>query len=370
MDTSLPLEGRSRAIFIVSVVMLAISCVAVLLRSFVRLYLVRAFGWDDALMVVAMALFTLLCVTCIVGSHLGVGHRIIEFKSLDSLEKALLWWWLGQILYLWSSAVAKVSIAMALLRLTVRKMHRNILWGTISVVIVIGLMFWLVLLLDCNPVSYFWHRVDPTQTGKCLPTKILIAIAYLYSSITILCDFTLGIMPAVLIWNLQMNKETKVALIGILSLGAVASVAVVIRVPFLHNYADDDFLYSTYQIAIWSVVETGLAIVAGSLVTLRPLFRWVLGGSASYARHRRYQQTSGGNYPLSGVTAHYQKSGASDPKYWRPDITLDERTNTVVISPSHLNTSSSQEHLRPESGSSAPQNQVNVLKTFRVTDDC
>jgi hypothetical protein len=49
-----PLEGRSKAIFIVTTIFLGISFIAVCLRCFVRLKLVKAFGWDDALMVFAM----------------------------------------------------------------------------------------------------------------------------------------------------------------------------------------------------------------------------------------------------------------------------------------------------------------------------
>jgi hypothetical protein len=50
----LPLEGRSQTIFIVTTIFLGISFIAVCLRCFVRLKLVKAFGWDDTLMVCAM----------------------------------------------------------------------------------------------------------------------------------------------------------------------------------------------------------------------------------------------------------------------------------------------------------------------------
>lgn len=49
-----PLEGRSKSIFIVTTIFLGVSFIAVCLRCFVRLKLVKAFGWDDALMVFAM----------------------------------------------------------------------------------------------------------------------------------------------------------------------------------------------------------------------------------------------------------------------------------------------------------------------------
>jgi hypothetical protein len=45
--------------------------------------------------------------------------------------------------------------------------------------------------------------------------------------------------------------------------------------PYVTHFRDPDFLYSTVDIAIWSDIEQGLAITAGSLATLRPLYRLV-----------------------------------------------------------------------------------------------
>lgn len=47
-------DSRSKAILIVTCVFLAISLVSVILRCFVRSRIVRAFGWDDSVMVLAM----------------------------------------------------------------------------------------------------------------------------------------------------------------------------------------------------------------------------------------------------------------------------------------------------------------------------
>lgn len=48
------LSGRSEVIAIVTAVFFGISLVTVILRCFVRLRVVRAFGWDDGLMLLAM----------------------------------------------------------------------------------------------------------------------------------------------------------------------------------------------------------------------------------------------------------------------------------------------------------------------------
>lgn len=49
----------------------------------------------------------------------------------------------------------------------------------------------------------------------------LIAIAYVYSIVATICDLILGLLPAFLVWNLQMNVRTKVALATILGMGCV-----------------------------------------------------------------------------------------------------------------------------------------------------
>ncbi|OQE46764.1 hypothetical protein PENCOP_c001G00809 [Penicillium coprophilum] len=368
MGASMPLVGRSLAIFIVAIVMMSISIVTVLLRTFVRLNIIHAFGWDDALMVAALILFILLNACCMIGTMHGVGHTRTDFTSMEVYKKALVWWWLGQMLYIWASAVAKISIAVALLRLAIAKSYRVILWSIISVAIAIGLMFWLVLLLACNPIYYFWERVDETSTGTCIPMSTILDIAYFYSCVTICCDVALGLLPAFLVWKLQMNSRTKLAVGGILGLGAIAAVAVICRLPFLQFYPDENFLYSTYQIAIWSLIETGLGITAGSLITLRPLFRWLLDTNSTHNHKSPLQGKYSKPYRLSSLQSQAIRE-SQNTKYWRPDVDPDNNKSTIVaVSSQRKNklslSNSSQEALNPEPIS---PNHVTIQKTFVQT---
>lgn len=52
-----------------------------------------------------------------------------------------------------------------------------------------------------------------------------------------------------------------------------ASSAVIVRLAYIPSFEDPEFLYATVPIAIWSEVEISLAITAGSLPTLRPLYK-------------------------------------------------------------------------------------------------
>lgn len=123
---------------------------------------------------------------------------------------------------------------------------------------------------------------------------------------------------------------------------------------------------STYQIAIWSVVETGLGITASSLFTLRPLFRWLLDEKLSYGRNTRSQGRDYNKYPLSSlnndglrVAHHSGNRSGNDGKM----------VNTATIPPlrDFMTGNSSEEALYPEPNPITSGNYVTVSRTFVQT---
>ncbi|RAK89425.1 pectinesterase precursor [Aspergillus costaricaensis CBS 115574] len=368
MGSSMPLVGHSLAIFICAAVMMSVSIMAVALRTFVRIYTVRAFGWDDALMVIALALFIALDACWMVASKRGVGHKNEDFTDYNTMEQALLWWWLCQMLYSWSAAITKISIAIALLRLAVHKAHRIVLWTVTGVVIIAGIMIWLVFLAGCQPVSYFWSHVNGNHEGSCIRRQILLDVGYLYSFLIVLSDVTLGIMPAVLIWHLQMDRRTKIALAGVLSLGALESVAVIIRIPYLHTYHDTNLLYATYQIDFWSIIEIGIGITAGSLATLRPLFLWVFETRSYYGGNSRGKKQGEEEHPLSNLSTDAER--LHNPSNWggefAPGKSNSRLVTTVTSRLSHSDRN--QDAMTLGAGSWQALYQVNIQTTIKISE--
>lgn len=103
----------------------------------------------------------------------------------------------------------------------------------------------------------------------------------------------------------------------------------------MHTFADPDFLCklrpvcrvpepitdyadATVDIAIWSNIETGLGISAGSLATLRPLLRLFRNpGSYKYSYAARASSRKPGvsrdRFPLGSLDAEYQGRFRPDP---------------------------------------------------------
>lgn len=77
-----------------------------------------------------------------------------------------------------------------------------------------------------------------------------------------------------------MPKITKMWAGVLLGLGALGSVASLVRIAFVHGLEPtSNFFKTTGHLEFWSVIEAGLGIAAVSLATLRPLFARCLGSA-------------------------------------------------------------------------------------------
>ena len=69
----------------------------------------------------------------------------------------------------------------------------------------------------CHPITTLWGE---TTTGSC-NLKLNSDVSFFFSAIKIVTDFSLAILPAVLLWNIQMKPKVKISVAVILGLGAL-----------------------------------------------------------------------------------------------------------------------------------------------------
>ncbi|KAJ5990120.1 hypothetical protein N7499_010647 [Penicillium canescens] len=368
---------RKTAVQTVAAVFLPIAAIAVMLRCYVRGWIVKAFGWDDAAMVLAMLFYAMFCGTMIGGTLYGTG---LKFEHLEPNNRvtAMKYWWLCEIAYCFASIFCKISVCLFLMRITIKRLHIWILYTVMVLTVIAGLVFMFLMLLQCKPLSYFWTRVtmDPSIPGYCISIDIIIVMTYIYSAFSALCDFTVGILPIFLVHKLHMKKQTKIAVMGILSMACIASSAVIVRIPFVQTFADDDFLYATFEIAVWSNIEAGLGITAGSLATLRPLLRMWTGSrsdpdySSGFpgARSRSASRQLGGNdrpFPLGSLDDSAQSR-------LRPDklaVTVTTIKSQRDLDGGSLSPSNSEERLTVDRPSPRLTEDIGlgIHRTFEVT---
>ncbi|CAE7208356.1 hypothetical protein PTNB73_07608 [Pyrenophora teres f. teres] len=319
--------NRGPELLAVNIAFVTTAILACLLRCYVRIFMVKAFGRDDWLMVIATVFFMAYTTSSTVGIHYGTGHHHKDLL-IENVQKAKHAWYFCYLFYAISMICSKLSIGFLLLRISIRRLHTWIIITAMFVSVIAGGTFFFVCLFQCYPISFMWDRTS--QQGKCVDNTVITALGYVYSAFSIISDFTFAIIPGFLVWHLQLKRRTKVALIPLITMGCIASAAVIARLPFVHYFNSPDFLWSTLDIAIWSTVEQGLAITAGSLATLRPLFFIAMHKLGLSTRPTGYRPSAyGASVPLpnKGSSGLGSKADKLRPDMYKLSATVQTRTS-------------------------------------------
>lgn len=96
------------------------------------------------------------------------------------------------------------------------------------------------------------------------------------------------------------------------------------RLAYIETFRDPEFLYATVPIAIWSEVEMSLAITAGSIATLRPLYRVV-------AQHCSWKSNVFSTRKSYGVIPYSIKRDRNTENLERADPDGESTTGIVMV---------------------------------------
>ncbi|KAK7705672.1 hypothetical protein SLS57_009981 [Botryosphaeria dothidea] len=193
-------------------------------------------------------------------------------------SKALKYFLIFELLCLPALICIRNSLILTLSRLTRSRPILYLLYflmflntaGTIAAII--------FLIAQCRPIRANWDA--HLTASHCLPPTHLVTMAKTWSAFSVVCDWTVALLPIPLLWNVRMRWRVKGAVMGILGLGIFC--ATLIRIPILPTLTSPkDSLYHIGVITLWAFLETGLGLLAASLTSLRPLLRRVFGGGGA-----------------------------------------------------------------------------------------
>ncbi|KAL5326304.1 hypothetical protein ACEPPN_007442 [Leptodophora sp. 'Broadleaf-Isolate-01'] len=331
--TAVPIAGRGPQVLGVAGLFLSLSTIAIALRCYCRAVVVKSFGLDDWSALLAWICFVFFCAFAISGVHHGTGQHATNLPPIE-IPVGLKWWWACEPVYVLSNLALKLSIGVMLIRIAVVKKHKIIIWIVVVVFEVYGTFYFFLFVLQCRPSAYFWTQYTGGK-GTCINPTITVDATYAYSAISCWTDWTLAIIPMFIVWNLQMNIRTKIGLSLILAMAALASIATIIRIPYVKDLANQaDFLYATTDVAIWSTAETGIGLAACSFATLRPLFRSFFLRSKLFGGSSSRGKSSSSPWPSSGRLSYIRSEsrGGNESFGLRNDIGMNQGVKTVIES--------------------------------------
>jgi len=84
--------------------------------------------------------------------HYGTGRHIPDIQVAD-IPKALHYWRLCEIFYTVTTVLVRLSIAVFLLRLSIRAPHRYVVYRTLLVVCLLSTFYFFLVLFQYSPVG-------------------------------------------------------------------------------------------------------------------------------------------------------------------------------------------------------------------------
>jgi len=112
----------------------------------------------------------------------------------------------------------KTSIILLYVRIFNTPIFKKVAWGAWIYTLLWTIGAWMSSTFECTPVEFFWNKT--IKGGHCV-NNALTVIGFTNGFLSFLGDlFILG-MPLPMIWRLQMNRRSKIALTGIFMFGAL-----------------------------------------------------------------------------------------------------------------------------------------------------
>jgi len=121
------------------------------------------------------------------------------------------------------------------------------------------------------------------------------------------------ILPFFMLRDVQIRLRDKIIVGFILALAAAGGIASMIRFKYLAGLAEPGYSFyaTTHEAMVWSCIEPGLGIIAGSLASLRPLLR-LASSHFHTARSEEYHRDSAPNRGCSTSWPSSRKQNTQD----------------------------------------------------------
>ncbi|KAL3470523.1 hypothetical protein BJX99DRAFT_267378 [Aspergillus californicus] len=282
-DGEIDYSTQAPKILAISGVLTGLSLVIVTLRCYVRVFILRRFYAEDYIMVVC-GISCIGFMACLVGeSKVGLGQYIAAIEAEDHRGKLAQWIWWRSLIVVLGISLVKISIGLFLLRFTAQK--KWLKW------FIIGSVAWDSAL-----------RANDSTT--CFTLPVFLGIGRFNASVNIITDFLYATLPVFMFYNIQVNKRTKISLMGVLGLGYFACAAAIVKTVFQTRYFSDKEVYREYTYHIWNYIELAVGIIAASFPTIKPLVKSIIGSTRGQSSYGRSRKRTGPDEAYNGPNSH------------------------------------------------------------------
>ncbi|KID94232.1 integral membrane protein, partial [Metarhizium majus ARSEF 297] len=365
-------QGRGPLVMGLTWTFAGVAIIAGVLRFYVRTKLAIGLALDDWLMFAAIACNIVSQSFVTIAYHHGLGKHDASLRP-DQVVNVLKWMWLANTPGLIVSILARISIAVLLVRLF-GGVHKWLKW---FVIVVTGLCTILtVIILPCTylqstPVSGNWDPFTPAEHWN---PKIYISLAYFCQALWTFTDLTFVLFPILVIWRLHMALRQRLGLVLLMSVSLFTMVLSILKTVGLKHIADQqadptatDVLYGASLEILWSCLEQAFVIIMGCVPPLRSvvklqLVRSISDSLASIIRRKKASKSSVDSPKYVSRAEQYENLEMSHGRLGR----IDENDGLPYMGPRHAG--SQQSLVGKDDMHSTPVPQVRSKQTWMDVD--
>ncbi|KAH7370402.1 hypothetical protein BKA65DRAFT_562060 [Rhexocercosporidium sp. MPI-PUGE-AT-0058] len=284
-----PVRDRSKSFDAITIIFGSLSLVAVILRVISRHWFNFSLGLDDVFIVgivvglfpnecsriMKPTIFQLLnfsiCAINIYGLSANGFGRDVWTVPFQQITNVIRYSYVVQVMYFALIPLIKISILLFYLRLFVEPTIRKLVYMTIIANVVVGVIYVILNVFQCWPISYYWTEWDGEHVGRCIN---VVAIVNSYSGISIGVDIWMLILPATRVARLNMQWKKKIAVAIMFSVGilftAVSAIQLAVILPIPYAVTQNP-TWDYYNSGVWSQVELSVGIICACMPSMRAL---------------------------------------------------------------------------------------------------
>ncbi|EAA34165.1 hypothetical protein GE21DRAFT_3658 [Neurospora crassa] len=233
---------------------------------------------DDWVLLFAWIVATAYIVLALYDTKYGLGFHTSDIKSLgpavyrpmfDKNHMIQLPLLFTGITICW---VSKLSFFITLLRLVRNKTQKTVLWiaMTTSSVFLFSLSI-VQPFAQCGSVLVALLNEDDSK--HCVPHNITVPMTLAAYAFAALTDFLLAMVPTLVVWKLQMQRQQKIAIICAMSTGCLAGVVAILKVIKTYEtfFLGQQELYAAGLGIALNSVEVSCTVIGASIPFIRLL---------------------------------------------------------------------------------------------------
>ncbi|KAK2033120.1 hypothetical protein LX32DRAFT_660721 [Colletotrichum zoysiae] len=254
-------------------------------RIWCRIFVVRAWGWDDFFLVLVMISISVGTIGACIATDHGLGKHLL-YLSPKQISNYMMIFYICNGTLPTSTSFIKVAILLQYLRTFERGTKSRAL--TIAVLVITGLwgaVYTFLAWVPCVPVAAYWDWTITTKARWGFASGNLEDLVWLYgvhATSNMLLDFIIFAIPLPLYLNDEASKKSRKSVLGLFTLGTFVLMLAIWRLVELMRsrvgtYPTLDVTWYTPLPMTLAILEIDIAAICASLPVFWPVLQSSMG---------------------------------------------------------------------------------------------